>query len=90
MTTVHTRKGYIIRPRRRPKDSSLMMPLTRSIFNIPRSDTMLEKDLKKYYSSKLALPITRLIDDYNNNINRVNLADQLREDLTIRQSTVRA
>jgi len=67
-----------------------MLPATRSIFDIPRSNTLLEKDLKKYYLSKLALPVTRLIDDYNYNINRVDMADQFREDLTIGQATVRA
>ena len=80
----------MIRPRCRPKDSSSMMAATRSIFDILCSDTLLEKDLKKYFSSKLALPVTRPIDDYNYNMNGVDMADQFREDLTIGQATVRA
>jgi hypothetical protein len=90
MTTVHNGKGYILRPRRRPKDSSSITPATRAIFNIPRTETILAKDIKKYHLSKLTLPVTRPIDDYNYNINRVDIADQFREDLSIRQATVRA
>ena len=90
MTTVHDGKGYMIRPRRRPKDSSSMMASTRSIFDIPCPDTQFERNFKKDHSSKLALPVTRPIDDYNYNMNGVNMADQFREDLTIGQATVRA
>jgi hypothetical protein len=68
-------EGYMLRNRRRPKDSSSIMPATKAIFDIPRSENMLAKDVRKFYLSKLALPVILLIDDYNYNINRVNLAD---------------
>ena len=90
MTTVHDCRQYILRPRKRPRDSSTMTTNTRSIFDIPRSESYLTQDLKKYYTSKMALPVTKPIDDYNNNMNSVDRADQLRQDLSIRQTTVRA
>jgi hypothetical protein len=61
--------------RRRPKDSSIIIPATKAIFNIPCSKNMLAKDVRKFYLSKLALPVILLINDYNYNINGVNLAD---------------
>jgi len=90
MTIVYTSKGYILRNRRRPKDSSSMIATTKSIFDILRSTNMLASDVQKFYSSKLALLVILLIDDYNYNMNRVDITDQLREDLLIAQTTVRA
>jgi hypothetical protein len=66
------------------------MPATKAIFNIPRSENILAKDVRKFYLSKLALPVILPINDYNHNINRVNLADQLRENISITQIIVRA
>ena len=51
------------------------MPATKAIFDIPRSKNMLAKDVRKFYSSKLALPVIFPINDYNYNINKVNLAN---------------
>jgi len=51
------------------------MPATKAIFNILRSKNILAKDVRKFYSSKLALPVILPINDYNYNINRVNLAN---------------
>ena len=51
---------------------------------------MLAKDLKKIYSSKLALLVILPIDDYNYNIGGVNIANQLKEDLSIAQIIVYA
>jgi hypothetical protein len=75
ITIAHNGEGYILRNQRRPKDLSTIMPATKAIFNIPRSKNILAKDVRKFYSSKLALPVILLINDYNHNINRVNLAD---------------
>jgi len=66
------------------------MPATKAIFNIPRFKNMLAKDVRKFYSSKLALLVILPIDDYNYNINGVNLANQLRENVSIAQIIVRA
>jgi len=65
----------MLRNRRRPKDLSTIMPAIKAIFNIPRFENMLAKDIRKFYSSKLALPVILPINDYNYNINGVNLAD---------------
>ena len=83
MTIAYDREGYMLRNRRRLKDSSTIMPATKAIFNIPRFKNMLAKDVRKFYSSKLALLVILPIDDYNYNINGVNLANQLRENVSI-------
>ena len=75
ITIAHDREGYMLRNRRRLKDSSTIMPATKAIFNILRSKNILAKDVRKFYSSKLALPVILPINDYNYNINRVNLAN---------------
>jgi len=73
----------MLRNRRRPKDLSTIMPAIKAIFNIPRFENMLAKDIRKFYSSKLALPVILPINDYNYNINGVNLANQLQENVSI-------
>jgi len=90
MTIAHDREGYMLRNRRRPKDSGSIIKETKSIFDILHFENMLAKDVKKIHSSKLALPVIFLIDDYNYNMGGVNIADQLREDLSIVQIIVRA
>ncbi|PMD13577.1 hypothetical protein NA56DRAFT_651720 [Hyaloscypha hepaticicola] len=66
-----------------------MKPETKKIFDIPETPNLLSTDVRKYYSSKLALPVVRAIDDYNWNMNGVDINDQLREDLSVQQVTVR-
>jgi hypothetical protein len=61
--------------RRRPKDLSSIMPAIKAIFDILRSENILAKDVRKFYLSKLALPVILPINNYNYNINRVNLID---------------
>ena len=51
------------------------MPAIKAIFNILCFKNMLAKDVRKFYSSKLALPVILPINDYNYNINKVNLAN---------------
>ena len=79
----------MLRNRRRPKESASMKPETKKIFNIPETPNLLSTDIRKYHSSKLALPVVRAIDDYNWNMNGVDINDQLREDLSVQQVTVR-
>jgi hypothetical protein len=78
----------MLRNRQRPKDSSFIMPATKAIFDIPRFKNMLAKDVRKFHSSKLALLVILPIDDYNHNINGVNLVNQLQEDVSIAQITI--
>jgi hypothetical protein len=75
ITIAHDGEGYILRNQRCPKDLSTMMPATKAIFNIPCSKNILAKDVRKFYLSKLALLVILLINNYNYNINRVDLAD---------------
>jgi hypothetical protein len=51
------------------------MPATKAIFDIPRSKNILAKDVQKFHLSKLALLVILPINDYNYNINRINLID---------------
>jgi hypothetical protein len=89
MITAHNREGYMLRNRRRPKDSSTMPTATKSIFEIPKADNMTSQEARKFFSSKLALPVIRAIDDYNYFMNSVDLADQLRTEYSIQQISVR-
>ena len=75
ITIAHDGEGYMLRNRRRFKDLSTIMPAIKAIFNILRSKNMLAKDVWKFYSSKLALLVILPINDYNYNINGVNLAN---------------
>ena len=52
-----------------------MRPETRRIFDILYATNILNTDLRKYYLSKLALPVIMAIDDYNWNIGGVNIHD---------------
>lgn len=85
MTTIHSGEGYILYPRYRPKDSASMKTETKKIFDIPetRFRNSLPHNIQKYYASKLALPVILPIDDYNLNMNGVDIHNQLREDLSI-------
>ena len=64
MTTAHDGEGYMLRNRRRLKDSSLIKAETKKIFDIPEVRN-LTSDIRKYHLSKLALLVIRAIDDYN-------------------------
>jgi len=80
----------MLRNRQRLKDSGLIIKETKFIFDILYSKNILAKDVKKIHSSKLALPIILPIDNYNYNIGKVNITNQLKEDLSIAQITVYA
>ena len=66
-----------------------MRPEIRRIFDILYATNILGTDIRKYHLSKLTLPVTITIDDYNWNMGGVDIHDQLREDLSIQQVTVR-
>ena len=60
-----------------------MKPEMKKIFDIPETPNLLSTDVRKYHLSKLALLVVRAINDYNQNMNGVNINDQLREDLLV-------
>jgi hypothetical protein len=97
MSTIHDGRGYQLRPRRRPKTTSTMPASTRAIFELPgmppvhhKPDHITVEVAQQFFAPKLALPIILPIDDYNYNINGVDIADQLRGDLTSHQITRRS
>src|SRR5271167_2295772 len=92
MTTIHDRTGYLIRPRRRPRDSATMKPTTKTIFELPppRDEVISKEACRRFFVSKLALPVTQPVDDYNYNMNGVDRADQLRAEMEISLPTVRS
>ena len=49
---------------------------------------MTKQEAHKFFSSKLALPIIRAINDYNHYMNAVDIADQLHEEYSIAQVIV--
>ena len=61
--SVHRPIDFIVKPRRRPKDSSTNAAITRPVFQ---------------GQAKRDLPIPIAIDAYNNNMNYVDVANQLR------------
>lgn len=90
LTTIHDGKGYMIKARRRPRDSATMPTKTKAIFDIFTSSTNPQQPTQRFYSSKLALPVTKLVDDYNTWMNGVDRHDQLREDYSTYQITRRS
>ena len=75
ITTVHNGLGYMLCNRYHLKDSSSIELSTKEIFQVPKSNEILVKETKKYYTSKLALLVIRAINDYNYNMNGVDITD---------------
>jgi hypothetical protein len=65
------------------KDSSLIKTITKQIFQVLKIDQMTQVEAKKCYSNKLVLLVIRAINDYNYNINGVDLIDQFKEECSI-------
>jgi hypothetical protein len=65
----------MLRNRQRLKDLNLMKPETKKIFNILNALNILGTNVRKYHLSKLALLVIYTIDDYNYNINGVDIHD---------------
>jgi hypothetical protein len=63
---------------------------TRAIFELLgmplvhyKSDYIIVEVAQRFFAPKLALPIILPVDDYNYNINRVDIIDQLRGNLIL-------
>jgi hypothetical protein len=65
------------------KDSSLIESIIKQIFQILKIKRMMQVKAKKSYSSKLALLIIQVINDYNYNMNGVDLIDQYKKECSI-------
>jgi hypothetical protein len=82
MSTVYDGSGYQLRPRRRPKITSTMTASTRAIFELPSMPLVYHEPsyivveaAQRFLAPKLALPVILPINNYNYNINSVNIAD---------------
>jgi hypothetical protein len=82
MSTVHDGTRYQLRPYRRPKNTSTITTNTRAIFELPsiplvyhEPGYIIIKATQRFFAPKLALLVILPIDDYNYNINGVNIAD---------------
>ena len=90
MSIIYNNKRYLFRQRRRLEISFIMPVFTRIIFELLRMllihykpDYMTVEVIQRFFAFKLALSIVLLINDYNYNINRVDIINQLRSDLTL-------
>ena len=97
MSTVHDGTGYQLRPRRRPKNTSTMTASTRAIFELPgmppvhhEPGHIIVEAAQRFFAPKLALPVILPIDDYNYNMNGVDIADQLRAEMSTYRITRRS
>ena len=89
MSTIHDGTRYQLQPRRRPKNTSTMNAGTGAIFELPgmppvdhKPNHLVVEVAQRFFAPKLALLVILPIDDYNYNINRVDIADQLRAEMS--------
>jgi hypothetical protein len=82
MSTVHDGTGYQLRPRRRLKNTSTMTASTRAIFELlsmppvhHEPGHIIIEAAQRFFAPKLALPVILPIDNYNYNINGVDITD---------------
>ena len=89
MSTVYDSTRYQLRPYRRPKNTSTMTVGIRAIFELfsmppvhHEPSHIVVEVIQRFFTPKLALPVILLIDDYNYNINGIDITDQLRAEMT--------
>ena len=87
MSTIHTGNGFILRLRRRLRDTSSGLPEARRPFDFTRdtdNNTNIKANLRDQQKSqsfsvyRVMLPIPVYIDYYNHFMGGVDIADQLR------------
>ena len=79
MSTIHTGKGFILRLRRRIRDSATPLEGARRPFDFSRdSDLMDQQMAQRFLIHRVMLPIPLCIDHYNHYMGAVDLSDQLR------------
>jgi hypothetical protein len=89
MSTVHDGTRYQLRPHRHPKNTSTMTANTRAIFELPGMPPVHHKPgyiiieaAQQFFAPKLALLVILPINDYNYNINGIDIANQLRAEMS--------
>ena len=90
MPTIHNSTRYQLRPHRQPKNTSTITTGTRVIFELPsmplvhhKPGHIIIKAAQQFFAPKLALPVILPINDYNYNINGIDITNQLRAKMTI-------
>jgi hypothetical protein len=82
MSTVYDGTRYQLRPRRRLKNTATITTGIRAIFELPSIPLVYHEPgyivveaAQRFFAPKLALPVILPINDYNYNINSVDIAD---------------
>jgi hypothetical protein len=82
MSTVYDGTRYQLRPYRRLKNTATITISTRAIFELPgiplvyhEPGHIVVKAAQRFFAPKLALLVILPINDYNYNINSVDIAD---------------
>jgi hypothetical protein len=92
-TTIHTRKEWIIRERKKTQGTSTSTAITKAPFEefptskIYRNGSKASWKRKHYVHYRLLL-IPRMVDDYNYFMNGIDIADQLQAKFITKQQTV--
>jgi hypothetical protein len=90
-TTIYNRTEWIIRKHKKPRDTSSSAAIVKApfeVFPLPGALNPTQKGRKKKeYVHVRPLLIPKMIDDYNNFINGVDIADQLRAKFSTEQKT---
>jgi hypothetical protein len=86
-TTIHKGTEWIIRERKKPRDSSSSAAITKAPFEafpaIGAPQPTQQGRKKKEYVHHRPLLIPQMVDDYNHFMNGVDIADQLRASLLL-------
>jgi len=88
MLTIYDGTGYQLRLCRRLKNTSTINASTRAIFELldmslvhHESDHLVVEVAQRFFIPKLALLVILSIDDYNYNMNGIDITDQLRGEM---------